>query len=215
MSENTFETQYDVTKKSRLKRFYEKNKILIFSILIFLILGFVFIAFYFSEKDKKNVSISNNYIEANILLDNKEREKAKNILKKIVLSDNSTYSALSFFLILNENLITDQKEISNLFDKVLSNNKSDKEMKNLMIFKKALFQSNYLNETELLTVTKPLINSDSIWKPHALQLLGDYFFTKKEYSKAKEFYTQILSLQNIDEKFHKHSKLQLAAFIDK
>ena len=28
MAENLFETDYDVTKKSKLKRFYEENKIL-------------------------------------------------------------------------------------------------------------------------------------------------------------------------------------------
>jgi len=54
-------------------------------------------------------------------------------------------------------------------------------------------QSDYLNENELLEVTKPLINGDSLWKNHALLLLGDYFFNKNQQSKAKEFYKEIIS----------------------
>ena len=79
---------------------------------------------------------------------------------------------------MNENLIVDQRELSNLFDHVLKNNKFEKEVKNLIIFKKALFQSNFVSELELLDAVKPLINTDTVWKPHALLLLGDYFASK-------------------------------------
>ena len=33
----------------------------------------------------------------------------------------------------------------------------------------------------LLETVKPLINSETVWKPHALLLLGDYFASKHEY----------------------------------
>ena len=39
MNENLFETRYDVTKKSRLKEFYEVNKILIYLVILILIIA--------------------------------------------------------------------------------------------------------------------------------------------------------------------------------
>ena len=43
---------------------------------------------------------------------------------------------------------------------------------------------------------KPIINSESVWKSHALYLLGEYFYSKQENQKAKDFFEQIVSLEN-------------------
>ena len=209
MNENLFETQYDVTKKSKLKKFYEVNKILIFSVILILIIAIASISFNSERKEKKKILLSDNYLAAKVYLVNGDRNKVKNILKTIIFANDSTYSTLSLFLILNENLIVDQGELSNLFDHVLENNKFDKEVKNLIIFKKALFQSNFVSELELLDAVKPLINTETVWKPHALLLLGDYFASKKEYLKAKEFYVQILSLKNLHKELYNHARSQL------
>ena len=209
MNENLFETQYDVTKKSKLKKFYEVNKILIFSVILILIIAIASVSFYSATKEKKKILLSDNYQAAKVYLENGDRNKVKNILKTIIFANDSTYSTLSLFLILNENLIVDQGELSNLFDHVLENNKFEKEVKNLIIFKKALFQSNFVSELELLDAVKPLINTETVWKPHALLLLGDYFASKKEYLKAKEFYVQILSLKNLHKELYNHARSQL------
>ena len=155
MNENLFETQYDVTKKSKLKKFYEVNKILIFSVILILIIAIASVSFYSETKEKKKILLSDNYLAAKVYLENGDRNKVKNILKTIIFANDSTYSTLSLFLILNENLIVDQGELSNLFDHVLENNKFEKEVKNLIIFKKALFQSNFVSELELLDTVKP------------------------------------------------------------
>jgi len=209
MNENLFETQYDVTKKSKLKKFYEVNKILIFSVILILIIAIASVSFYSETKEKKKILLSDNYLAAKVYLENGDRNKVKNILKTIIFANDSTYSTLSLFLILNENLIVDQGELSNLFDHVLENNKFEKEVKNLIIFKKALFQSNFVSELELLDAVKPLINTETVWKPHALLLLGDYFASKKEYLKAKEFYVQILSLKNLHKELYNYARSQL------
>ena len=209
MNENLFETQYDVTKKSKLKKFYEVNKILIFSVILILIIAIASVSFYSETKEKKKILLSDNYLAAKVYLENGDRNKVKNILKTIIFANDSTYSTLSLFLILNENLIVDQEELSNLFDHVLENNKFEKEVKNLIIFKKALFQSNFVSELELLDAVKPLINTETVWKPHALLLLGDYFASKKEYLKAKEFYVQILSLKNLHKELYNQARSQL------
>ena len=92
---------------------------------------------------------------------------------------------------------------------MLKNNKFEKEIKNLIIYKKALYQSNFINESELLESLKPLISTDTIWKSHALLLLGDYFVDKKEYIKAKEFYLQILNAKGLHKNFYNHARAQL------
>ena len=202
MNENLFEAQYDVTKKSKLKKFYETNKFLIFSTVLILIVGIASVSFYSEAKKNQKMLLADKYLTAKVYLENGDKNKAKNALRTVIFENDSTYSTLSLFLIMNEKLIIDQVELSNLFDHVLENNKFEKEIKNLIIFKKALFQSNFVDELEMLEATKPLINTETVWKPHALLLLGDYFTSKKEYLKAKEFYIQILSLKNLHKELY-------------
>ena len=209
MSENLFEAQYDVTKKSKIKKFYEAYKILIFASVLILLIAIASVSYYSQAKEKKKILLAENYLTAEIYIGNGDRNRARSVLKTVILANNGTYSTLSLFLILNENLITDREELSNLFDHVLENNKFEIEIKNLIIFKKALFQSNFLSELELLETVKPLTNTDTVWKPHALLLLGDYFASKKEYLKAKEFYMQILSLKNLHKELYNRARSQL------
>ena len=209
MNDNLFETQYDVTKKSKFRRLYDANKLLIFSTLFVLIITSISFSFYTVSREKKQILLADNYMVAIFYLQNNERDKGRKILKEIILANNRTYSTLSLFLILDEDLVDDQKEISNLFDHLLANNKFEQEVKNLIIFKKTLFLSNFANELEMVENAKQLINTNTLWKPHALLLLGDYFFSKKQYLKAKEFYVQILSLQNLNIELYEQARSQL------
>ena len=210
MTENLFETQYNITKKSKLKRFYESNKILIYSSVLILIIFFVSISLYLESKEKKRILLSENYVKAKIYLENGKKIEAINILKSVIFANDSTYSPLCFFLILNQDLISDFKEISILFEHLLENNKFDKEIRNLLVYKKALFDSNFVSESELLIGMKPLLNTqETLWKPHALLLLGDYFMSKGEYLKAREFYIQILSISNLHKDLYYQAKSQL------
>ena len=209
MSDNLFQTQYDVSKQSRLKNFYQKNKILIYSVVLIIVIFTSSVSFYSIKKEKKKIFLSDNYIEAKVKLKAGQKDEAKKILETIIFKNDTIYSPLSLFLILDENLIEDQKELLNLYIHILENNKFEKEIKNLIIFKKALFQSNFVNESELLESLKPIINTETIWKPHALLLLGDFFMSKKQYLKAKEFYLQILSLKDLNQEFYNKAKSQL------
>jgi hypothetical protein len=209
MNENLFETQYDVTKKSKFRRLYDANKLLIFSTLFVLIITSISFSFYTVSREKKQILLADNYMVAIFYLQNNERDKGRKILKEIILANNRTYSTLSLFLILDEDLVDDQREISNLFDHLLANNKFEQEVKNLIIFKKTLFLSNFANELEMVENAKQLINTNTLWKPHALLLLGDYFSSKKQYLKAKEFYVQILSLQNLNIELYEQARSQL------
>ena len=209
MAENFFEAQYDVTKKSKIKKFYESNKILIFSSILILIISFGSLSFYLESKESKKILLSENYVQAKFYLENGNKSEALNTLKKVIFANDSTYSTLSFFLILNQNLIRDYKEISALYDHLLENNNFEKELRNLLIYKKSLFSSNSVSEAELLKTIKPLLNTDTLWKPHALLLLGDYFMSKGENIKAREFYQQILSMNNLHKDLYDQAKSQL------
>jgi len=210
MAENIFEAQYDLTKKSRIKKFYESNKIFIFSLILILIILFGSLSFYLENQERKKILLSENYIQAKIYLENGNNNEALNTLKKVIFANDSTYSTLSFFLILNQNLISDYKEISALYDHLLENNNFEKELRNLLIYKKSLFSSNFVSEIELLETMKPLLNTDTLWKPHALLLLGDYFMSKGENIKSREFYQQILSMNNLHKDLYDQAKSQLA-----
>jgi len=209
MNENLIEAQYNVTKRSKLKKFYDENKFFLYSAAIALIVIVVSYSFYTENKKKKNKFFAESYITAKTYLQNNNTEKATEDLKKIVFSGNTTYSTLALFLILDEKLIEDEEELLSLFDYVLENNKYDGEIKNLIIYKKALFRSERVNENELLKILKPLISSDTLWKPHALLLIGDFFSYKGEYLKAEEFYLQILSLNGLSKEFYDQVKSQL------
>ena len=202
MNEELIEARYDITKKSKLRRFYESNKILIFSSIFVLAIILISFSVYFENKEKNKILLSENYVQAKIYLENGNKDEAISLLKKVIFANDPTYSTLSFFLILNQNLVTDHEELSTLFDHLLNNNKFEKEVINLLIYKKALFNSNFISESKLLSDIQPLLNTETLWKPHALLLMGDYFAAKKEYVKAKEFYTQMLLIDNLQKDFY-------------
>jgi len=210
MTNNLFETQYDLTKKSKMREFYESNKVWIFSTILTFIIIVVSYSYYQSSKEKKKILLSENYIQAKVYLQSGNKSKALEILKNITFSNDATYSTLSFFMILNENLINDSEEISKLFDHLLQNNNFDEEIEDLLHYKKALFKSSYVNEEKFLDEVRPLLKSkETLWKGHGLMLIGDFYFSRKEYVKAKDFYTQILTVKNLQPELYEQAKMKL------
>ena len=210
MSENSFQARYDLTKKSKIKLFYDSYKILIFSTAISILIIFITFSFYFENKKKQRIWLSENYIQAKIYLEGGDKNKAVELLKSVIYENDATYSTLCFFLIVNQNLVTDYNELSDLFQHLLKNNKFSHELKNLILFKQALHSSNFVEESKLLEFSKPLINNENIWKPHILILLGDYFTSKGEYIKAIEFYQKIFTISNLHNDIYEHAQSQLA-----
>ena len=214
MNENFIGGQYDVSKKSKLRKFYDDYKILIFStISIFLITIFIFNIYSYLE-NKKKISLSNQYVDAQIYLQNGKKDEALKILNNIIYSDDATYSTLSLFDIVDENLVTDNKKISKLFTQVLDNNKFDNEVKNLIILKKAIFETSFSDEQKLLETISPLINEKTLWKPHALMLAGNYFVSKGENLKAKDFFIQVLDIENLNKEFQDQAKNKLKLILN-
>jgi predicted negative regulator of RcsB-dependent stress response len=209
MTENLIGTKYEISKKEKILNFYKKNKAIVYSLIIFFLIIISVIFVYIEIKEKKNIQLSENYIEAKIHLENNNKDKAKVILRNLVYESDNVYSAMSLFLILNNRLIDDDEEINNLFNYILKEKNFDKELKYLITLKKTVFQSNSFSETDLLNTAKPLINSDSLWKPFALLILGDYFVSKNEKQKAKDFYIQVLSIKGIQQELYNLAQSQL------
>ena len=187
------------TRIALIKNFFKKN-VKRFLILLITSLIILIALFTFDElKEKKKKKFAGIY--NSIIFDsNKYSEiEIKDKMIEIINSKIETYSNLALYYLIDKKLIKNQNEIKNLFDKVISNTE-DFEHKNLAIFKKALYFSDKFNETEILEILNPLINSDSVWKQHGLLLMGDYYFHNKQFNKSKEFFQKIIELKNVNPK---------------
>ena len=210
MKDNSIEAQYDISKKSRLQKFYENNKIFVYSILFILIFLLISTNFYLSRIENKRVLLADNFVQSKILLEKGEKIESLKLLKENVYANDKTYSTLSFYLILNKKLMDNNIEILEIFDHILKNNKFENETRNLLIYKKLLVSSNFAEESIILEIAKPVLNSENYWKPHALLLIGNYYFSKKQFIKAKDFYLQILIINNLDSYLYNEAKLQFS-----
>ncbi len=187
------------TRISLVKDFFKKNskKIIITLSIIFIVLLIFFVFEELKKRKKENLAQLYNSIIFNT--DQYDQNDIKNEMIKIINEKVDTYSALALYYLIDNKLVDDQTKISDLFDKVISIS-DDKELKNLVIFKKALYFSDKYTEIKLLEILNPLINSDSIWKQHGLLLMGDFYYQKKQFNKSKEFFEKITQLSNINPK---------------
>ena len=187
------------TRNERIKNFILKNKKLLISFISVIILFFVSFFVYDEYKDKKKIEISDQYNSLIIEFSDKNKELTKNGLVELVNKKDPTYSPLSLYFIIDNLLITEQSKVNELFDTVIKETSLDKEIKNLIIYKKALFNADNSSENQLMEILNPVINSESIWKSHALYLMAEYFYSKDENQKSKEFFNQIISLENANQ----------------
>ena len=127
-----------------------------------------------------------------------DKQKTASQLTKLVNENDPTYSPLALYFLIDNNLLRNNNEINRLFDELINETKLDEEIKNLIIYKKALFNSDFVSESDLLKILNPIINSKSIWKAHSLYLVAEYFYAKNEKKKSIEFFNQILILPNVN-----------------
>ena len=115
----------------------------------------------------------------------------------IIKKKDPIYSALSLYFIIENDLVNDQKEINNFFDLVIKS-QEEKEIKNLIIYKKAMYNADTISENELLEILNPILKSESVWKSHALLLMADYFAHNKDLIKSKDFLEEILNSEIVN-----------------
>jgi predicted negative regulator of RcsB-dependent stress response len=197
------------TRNNKIKNFFIKNKkilIVVISIIIFIFIGY----FSYDEINKRNkIKVANQYNLAIINYNTEEKKKVIDELTELVNKKDTTYSPLALYFLIDNDLVKNKNEINNLFDVLINQTKLESEIKNLIIYKKALYNSDISPENELIQILNPIINSESIWKSHALYLMAEYFYSKNERQKAKEFFNQILTLSNSNVEIKSESKKRL------
>ena len=197
------------TRNQKIKDFLNKNKILlifIFSGLLLIVISFYSYQIY---KDGHREWLSEKYNDAIIKHKNGENDNIILEMTEVVEDKDSTYSPLALYYLIDNNLIENREKVNDLFDILIEKTSLETEIKNLIIYKKGLFNADTINENELLEILNPLINSKSVWKSHALYLLAEYFYSKNEKQKSKEFFDQILNVENANSDIVKEAQKRL------
>ena len=187
------------TRNEKIKDFFIKNKKLLISFLV-IILVLLMGYFAFAEyQDKKKIKISDQYNKTVFEYSSINKENTKSILIDLINKKDSTYSPLALYFIIDNALIIEQSTVNKLFDVIIEDVSLEKEVKNLIIYKKALYNADNSDENELLEILKPILNSESVWKVHGLYFMAEYFYSKNEKQKAKEFFNRIVLLKNANQ----------------
>ncbi len=196
-------------RNERIKNFFINNKkklIITVSIISVIIIGYLS---FENSKEKNKIKLANQYNLALIDLNPENKQKTIDEMVNVVKSNDATYSPLALYHLIDNNLLENNDEINILFNELIEKTNLDNEIRNLIIYKKALFNSEFVSENELLKILNPVINSESIWKSHALYLLAEFFYSKEEKQKAKEFFNQIIALPNANSAIKAESQKRL------
>ena len=183
------------TREERVKNFFVKNKNKIISIISALVL-IVFSFFFYQEyREGNREKLANKYNLAIAEYNNGDKSKITLLMKEIIADKDSTYSPLALYFLIDNKILLSKEEINKYFNQIINEVKLDKEIKNLVIYKKALFNSDFETENNLLKILDPVIKSDSVWKSHSFYLLAEFYLNNNQKQKAKEFYQQIINLK--------------------
>ena len=196
------------TRIEKIKNFFSNNyKKLIGSLVLILLLLFSYFGYQEYEKRAKlEIAETYNQITLKEITTKNTIEIEK--LVKIIEEKDPIYSALSLYFIIENNLVNDQNEINNFFDLVIKSQK-EKEIKNLIIYKKAMYNAEIISENELLDILNPILRSESLWKAHALLLMADYFEHNNNLIKSKDFLREITNSESVNNEIKTEAERRL------
>lgn len=197
------------TRNEKIKSFFVENKkSLIFTTILLIVIIISFYAYQIYQSQQRE-SISNKYNSLIIEYNNGNKTETVSLMKEIVNERDSTYSPLALYFLIDNKLIQNLNDVNELFSIIINKTSLEKEIKNLIIYKKALYNADFIGENELLEIVNPLINSNSVWKSHALYLVAEYFYSKNEKQKSKEFFNQIINTKNANQDITKEAQKRL------
>lgn len=204
MEEQDFNLINNATKIEKFKNFFFNNikKLIAVTILILVLMFSYFLLL--DMKQKKIKRISENYNNLTLNFTESNIEQTNEGLTKIIYKKDKAYSPLALYFMIDNSIEKDSATINKHFDFIINELGLDENLINLNIYKKALFNGDTADENSLLQILDPLIKNDTIWRSHALYLLGEYFYAKNDKIKAKEFYQNIIT----DTKSNKEIKLE-------
>ena len=180
------------TSIEKIKNFFSNNYLKLLGSLV-LILSVLFSYFGYQEfKKRAKLEVAEIYNQITLKEITIENTKDIEQLVEIIKEKDPIYSALSLYFIIENDLVNDQNEINNFFDLVIKS-QEEKEIKNLIIYKKAMFNADAISENEILDILNPILKSESVWKSHALLLMADYFEHSNNLIKSKNFLEEIVN----------------------
>ncbi len=180
------------TRIEKIKNFFINNYKNLIGLLVLIIL-ILFSYFGFQEyKKRQKIEIAETYNQITLKKITIENTDDIEQLIEIIKGKDPIYSALSLYFIIENDLVNDQKQINNYFDFVIKSQK-EKEIKNLIIYKKAMHNADLVSENDLLDILNPILKSESVWKSHALLLMADYFEQSNNLIKSRDFLEEIIN----------------------
>lgn len=188
------------TRREKFKNFIIKNKKILVMSVSSIIIIILLLVFYSEIKFKNQIKLGNKYNEIVLSYEKKNNQNSEEELIDIIQKKDPTYSPLALNFIIDNEIVNDKIKVNELFDIIIEKTNIENEIKNLIIYKKALYNSDNINENDLINILNPILNSESVWKSHSLYLLAEYFLSKNEKQKSKEFLVQIIELENANPK---------------
>ena len=188
------------TRREKFKNFIIKNKKILVTSVSSIIIIILLLVFYSEIKFKNQIKLGNKYNEIVLSYEKTNNQNSEEELIDIIQKKDPTYSPLALNFIIDNEIVNDKIKVNELFDIIIKKTDIENEIKNLIIYKKALYNSDNINENDLINILNPILNSESVWKSHSLYLLAEYFLSKNEKQKSKEFLVQIIELENANPK---------------
>tara|TARA_B100000941_G_scaffold289544_1_gene269157 strand:+ start:1115 stop:1762 length:648 start_codon:yes stop_codon:yes gene_type:complete len=209
MDDQEIEIINSSTRNEKIKNFF-KSYLKIIIILFILILAIISgILLYKDFAFKQKIKISDQFNNIVISYDDKNKSKTLEKLDSIILSKDTTYAPLSLYFILENNLLESKEKINQYFDIIINEIGLDEDLKNLNIYKKGLYNSNFQQEDQILQILNPILIKDNPWKSHALFLVAEYYYNKNEIQKSKEFYLKIINLEIANKEIKLKAQLRI------
>ena len=188
------------TRREKFKNFIIKNKKILVMSVSSIIIIILLLVFYSEIKFKNQIKLGNKYNEIVLSYEKINNQNSEEELIDIIQKKDPTYSPLALNFIIDNEIVNNKIKVNELFDIIIEKTNIENEIKNLIIYKKALYNSDNINENDLINILNPILNSESVWKSHSLYLLAEYFLSKNEKQKSKEFLVQIIELENANPK---------------
>jgi len=156
--------------KENLRIFFNRTKKKIILIFILILITTLIIFIWNKNQIKKNLIISEKYVEAGVALSNNKKDKAAEYYEEIIISKNKFYSLLAFNKIIENNLIQEENKILRYFE-ILENLKYKEDKKDLIQFKKALYLLKLNKTQEAKDLLENLIEKNSNLKNIAKEFI--------------------------------------------
>ena len=188
------------TRVEKFKNFLISNRKQLITLLLIIVLLLISFFGYQEFNKRSKEKLANKFNQIVINFENGKKQNINNNLIEVIRTKDKTYSPLAFFFLLDNDLISSNQEINSYFDFLINEISLDKEIKNLTIYKKGLFNSDFVDENQLLDILNPVIKSESIWKPQAMYLMAEFYLAKNQKQKAKDFFEQVMIIENVSPK---------------